>query len=142
MAKTLPANAPFKGSKIYGPYTKKGGRRSTVSILKGDGSRTTMDYARYQLSVKLGRKLGRREWADHIDNNPQNNDPSNLQVLSPSENRTKDAPAAGLIELICPHCGKVFTRRRNQRAAVKGAKRSFCDKSCSAQFYWLERKGG
>jgi len=141
MAKTLPAKRPFLGCKVYGPYKSgKRRRRRSVVVLFPDGSRTTMDYARFRMRCKMGRRLGSREIVDHKDNNPSNNRLYNLQIVTPSVNRTKDAPGPGWLLLECGFCGGEFERRANQRAEVKGYMRSFCGRSCSAKYYWAQRK--
>lgn len=86
--------------KIYGPYTRKDGRKHI--ILRKDGKLQTISYPRYLLEKKLGRKLLPEETVDHIDENISNNDLSNLQVLSRAENSRKSLSinSKGLNKLI------------------------------------------
>ena len=73
--------------KIYGPYTRKDGRKHIV--LRKDGKLQTISYPRFLLEEKLGRKLLPEETVDHIDEDISNDDPSNLQILSRAENSRK-----------------------------------------------------
>ena len=60
------------------------------------GIRRTTAYARYLLSVKLGRFLLPTEQVDHIDNDKTNDSLDNLQILSPKENKEKEYARARL----------------------------------------------
>ena len=64
------------------------GRRNVV-LFNSQIDRSTVSYARYLMSVKLGRFLTDQEEVDHIDNNKTNDDPNNLQILTPEQNREK-----------------------------------------------------
>lgn len=44
-----------------------------------------ISYSRYLMCVKEGRILSKNEEVDHIDNNKTNDDPSNLQIITPSK---------------------------------------------------------
>lgn len=57
--------------------------------------RRLISRARYRLCVKLGRELGPDEEADHVDDDPTNDDLDNLQVLSGAKNRGKAIIAYG-----------------------------------------------
>ncbi len=63
--------------------------RKMVCLYKDVNTRKTISYARYLLSVKLGRELTDKETADHIDENKTNDSIENLQILSIEENRNK-----------------------------------------------------
>lgn len=49
-------------------------------------------YHRHIASVKIGRWLTKEEHVHHIDDNPLNNSPSNLEILSHSEHASKHHP--------------------------------------------------
>lgn len=63
--------------------------RRMVCLVNGKHDRKTISYARYLMSVKLGRILRDDEHVDHIDNNKLNDCIDNLQILSSKENIKK-----------------------------------------------------
>lgn len=63
--------------------------RQMVCLFNSPTDRTTIAYARYLMSVKLGRILNDDETVDHIDNNKLNDDINNLQILSREDNIAK-----------------------------------------------------
>lgn len=68
-------------SKLYGPYKRRSDGRWIV-IVNG----VTVSYPKYLMEQHLGRKLSVFETVDHIDKNPNNNNMSNLRVISHSLN--------------------------------------------------------
>lgn len=58
--------------------------------LVNDTTRTTVSYARYLMSVKLGYLVPDHLQVDHIDNNKENDDINNLQLLTPEQNKLKE----------------------------------------------------
>ena len=134
VAKILPADAPFIGHRIYGPY--EGGSRGTrriVAIIRPDGSKTSMSYGRYLLCVKEGRWLGSGEEADHVDDDRLNDHPDNLQALTGVANRQKTARGPAMVTLTCPGCDREFERERRQTHLVKGGTRTFCSRTCRSR---------
>ena len=69
-------------------YIAKNGRR-TIHLHNTQTDNRTMSYARYLMSVKLGRFLKPDEHVDHIDNDKTNDSIENLQLLSRKENTNK-----------------------------------------------------
>lgn len=124
--------------KVYGPYTRKDGRQHVV-IIHGDGTRQTKSYPRYLLEQSLGRELTGDETVDHTDNNYENNNLSNLQILSRSDNAKKGMSIrkAEIAPFVCPTCNISFfkelryVRHNNINHGKKGP---FCSRSC-AGFY-------
>lgn len=122
--------------KVYGPYFYKTGNQVRRLVIKiaDDGTRRTQSYARYLLEEHLGRELSSDEEADHIDKDCLNDDVSNLQVLSPEENRKRSTSSAPMFNFVCPVCGNKSSKpqrevRRNQ--GVLGKAGPFCGKSCA-----------
>lgn len=89
------------------------------------------------MSLKLGRLLGDNEVVDHIDDDPLNNDLSNLQVLTPLANHLKwERPKKAPIQLSCPVCNWSFERKPDRyRMALKRNIDGliFCSRSCAAR---------
>ncbi len=134
-------SGPFAGYQIYGPY----GSGRKIVVLVAQEHRTTMSYARYLMSEKLGRELTDMEEVDHVDDDCMNDAIGNLQVLTPRQNKAKqDARrrAAALVTLVCPECGNEFTRfRRNTNLRPKGsASPSCCSRSCSGRYHNRKRR--
>lgn len=117
--------------KIYGPYLRKD-KRLVIVINHGDRMQT-LSYPKYLMEQHLGRKLLPHETVDHIDNNPLNNDLSNLQILSRADNVKKSHPTAEYVELKCKYCKKIFKRRKvvhERNIKVRKVDGPFCSKSC------------
>lgn len=78
--------------KMYGPYivkSKYGIRRRSVMFRLADGRRTSMSYARWQMTQHLGRKLSPNEHVDHVNEDALDDRIENYQILTPSENAAK-----------------------------------------------------
>ena len=96
-------------------YTHVGNEgRKLITLKKFNGELVGTSYARYLMAVKLGRFLTDQEEVDHIDNNKTNDDPNNLQILTPEQNREKQRlhyinSVQQKFDLACPYCGKDFT---------------------------------
>jgi len=101
--------------------------RRVCILVKKDGSKTSMSYARYLMSCHLNRFLDENEEVDHIDNDKMNDIVSNYQLLSKVNNIRKSKPLRQITELICPVCGKEFTRFTNR---VKSKINPTCSRRC------------
>ncbi len=89
--------------------------RRTVVLYNSGKDRSSVSYARYLMSVKLGRYLSRQEHVDHIDNDKTNDVLENLQILTPKENSRKQGRSVAVFyECICPACGGDFKLPANQ----------------------------
>lgn len=84
-------------------------KRKTVILVNDKNDRTSTQYARYLISVKLGRFLTEDETVDHIDNDKTNDNIDNLQILTRAENNYKEFKKPD-VELICPICKTIFYR--------------------------------
>lgn len=137
MRKSTPAATPFDGYWLYGPVlNKKEGRRYVSLVKDGDTkTRTIMSYARYLMSVHLGRLLTRNEEVDHKDNNKLNDVIENFQLLSTQENKRKyNGKGVKTVRIACPECGKVFERRVGSTHLVKKGSYTACSRSCNGKF--------
>lgn len=109
--------------------------RRVMSMIRHDGTRTSMSYARYLFSVKLGRKLLPQEHVDHIDNNKLNDIVDNLQLLTPAENNRKERLLKGITRshtlITCPVCNKEVLKRTNQvKIKIKAGQKPCCSRKC------------
>lgn len=78
-----------KWDAAYVVHHKKENRNYVVLRNSKTKKMNSMQYAKYLLSIKLGRVLTREETVDHIDNDKTNDSPDNLQVLSRADNVRK-----------------------------------------------------
>jgi hypothetical protein len=69
------------GSRVYGPYLRKDGRKHVVIRCPAGQSRT-VSYPKWLMEQKLGRELDPDlETVDHVDGNFLNNSTENFQIL-------------------------------------------------------------
>ena len=128
-------------------YTHVGNEgRKLITLKKFNGELVGTSYARYLMAVKLGRFLTDQEEVDHIDNNKTNDDPNNLQILTPEQNREKQRlhyinSVQQKFELVCPNCGCNFslTEREMNGRFIQIRKNAslgliYCSSSCSSIF--------
>lgn len=123
--------------KLYGPYKRKDGRWQ-LTIKKDNGKITSVSYPKYLYEEHHKIKLAPNETIDHIDNNPDNNLITNLQILSRSDNSKKSVVKAKRIELICKYCGKIFFRRtalEKYNREIKKKDGPFCSKACVGKIH-------
>lgn len=75
--------------KVYGPYTRKDGRKHVIIYDTETQSRRTVSYPRYLMEQHLGRELLPEEQVDHINEDFTDDRIENLQLLSRAENNRK-----------------------------------------------------
>lgn len=105
-----------------------------------------ISYPRIIMEDVLGRPLRPDEQVHHKDENPENNDPDNLVVLTETEHKRLHNKKYYDKEMICPYCGKTFIwkaekqsgfyhdnykRKERMNRPVRGP---FCSKSCTGSF--------
>lgn len=133
---------PYTGYIATKFWHKKEGRWYVVLTPKkkpkrGKGQRST-SYARYLMSITLGRELDRyKEHVDHINDDKTDDRIENLQILTVGQNNRKYVKNSGktkkIVKLICPHCKKEFEyEERNYRFHTKNGRKFFyCSRRCS-----------
>lgn len=79
------------GKKVYGPFkgSDKNGGRPMMSVVNKDGSRTSVDAAKYKYEKTHG-KLPKGKDVDHKDNNKNNDSAGNLRAMSHGKNVAKE----------------------------------------------------
>jgi hypothetical protein len=133
---------PYEGRYSRGPYFYEKWGRFRIDLLspKGRGYCKAITYARYLLSVSLGRELLEGLEVDHVDGDRTNDFIDNLQELSREDNSKKrlmdprHLSSFHLVEFVCPHCKTSFIRRRGQSHLTKGGKATYCSRPCSRHF--------
>ena len=118
--------------KVFGPYTRKDGRRHVC--LTGDNSkkRKTVSYPKALVEVELGRRLTNDETVDHYDRDHTNDSPDNLIVKPRVHHCYEDATRVSVSSVSCPMCGNSFVPTRAQRRGnIAGP---FCSKRCSGRY--------
>ena len=80
------------GKKVSGPYkgSKQNGGRPIYSVVNSDGSRTSVNKARFDYEKKTGKKLSKDTDVDHKDNNHNNDGKGNLRALKHGKNTAKE----------------------------------------------------
>ena len=113
---------------------------------KSEGKHTTRSYPRLIMEEKLGRKLLPNEDVHHIDENPDNNDPSNLTIKLKGPHQyehMKDKIKYRDKFMVCPQCGITFIwKKRKQQDYYANLKRPgranmggpFCSKHCAGKY--------
>lgn len=135
---------PYDKYYVYVVFHKKEKRNYAIlcPIDKTSGlKRTSVSYARYLMSVKLGRFLLPTEQVDHIDDDKQNDDVSNLQILTNIENVSKECKhrkqsiGTLMVRLKCPVCGREFIRRKGLTHLTKNRGNvTTCSRNCRSKF--------
>lgn len=112
--------------------------RRMLILFNSNKERSTCSYARYLMSVKLGRFLKKEEEVDHIDHNKANDHLSNLQILTRAQNNIKEAKKRGKqkVKIKCPNCGEIFCAKKGKTQAIKcfEGKITYCSRLCYKNF--------
>jgi len=133
------AEHPFSDFWLYKVWHKNEGRwqANLISVIDPD-TRTTVSYARYTMSVHLGRLLTKQEHVDHKNEDKSNDSIENLQILTPAENKEKSEAYRRILspkytELTCAFCGSIFDYPSNnfRFRSKQGRVDFYCSKSCA-----------
>lgn len=110
--------------------------RQRVTLIREDKTGTVISYARYLMSVKLGRYLTEDEEVDHINRDPTDDNIENLQVLTIVDHKLKTSKENECQKdiLTCAHCGISF-KRPTRIQKYKFPKNVFCSKVCNGKFH-------
>lgn len=124
---------------VWGPYICSDGRKRIDIRPLSSARSTTHQFAKVVLEVELGRRLTSNETVDHIDGDKSNDCPSNLRVLSLSENAADSVKRLMPENFVCPTCSTGFELcgERLQNALSnnrKGRVGPFCSRSCAGKY--------
>lgn len=122
----------------YKCYTNKSkdGRLRCVLVYK-NGFKRNISYPKLIMEKHLGRKLFDDEQVHHIDENPLNNDISNLQILKLGEHQKFHQSYRKHVDRmgVCYWCKKEFVISANHiRNHKKFAIGYFCSRKCSGEY--------
>lgn len=137
----------YKDCKIYGPYHSKRDNRLRICVIYPNGKRGFVSYPKYLMEIHLQRYLGENETVDHIDNNPLNNEISNLRVLNRDIHASLDAKRLKVQTFECPICNKIFSLDGSKlHDAVNNRKKNksgpFCSRQCAGKYSRDVQLGG
>ncbi len=127
MSNKIKLQYPFNTKWNSGYLVINSENRKHICLVNNESDRTTTSYARYLLSVHLGRFLESHEHVDHIDNDKTNDVVTNLQILSQLANNRKSSKGRTMVDLICPICDASFSRLANK---VSHKNNPCCSKQC------------
>lgn len=135
---------PYKSKWKTGYILVNRENRRTVLLVNNKHDRTSTQYARYLMSVKLGRFLDPElETVDHIDGDKTNDNIGNPQLLTRLENIRKSQKKENF-ECICPVCNIDFLvpRSRSGRIVREKIKNNqiCCSRKCGGIFSSLKTK--
>lgn len=99
-------------------------------------------YPRIIMENKLNRKLNINEDVHHVDGNPLNNNPNNLEVIKHGDHQSYHNKKYKDKYMICPLCGKNFlwtikqqrtfySNKSRNNPQRKNSKGPFCSKKCA-----------
>lgn len=137
---------PYKDLWRFGYLVTNSENRKNVILYTSHKERSTVSYARYLMSVKLGRMLTDQEHVDHEDEDKTNDSISNLQILTPAQNTIKNTfyrvGSRSLVVISCPVCMTRFERRRGNTQLVPSlsGKITCCSRSCSGKMISLGKE--
>lgn len=102
-----------------------------------------ISYAKFLWISHYNKEVEKGYEIDHINNKPQDDRIENLQVLSKSENIKKEYDSTNrmgklVADLICPICGRTFTKRVAEASNAAKKQPNCCSQRCSAK---LQVKG-
>jgi hypothetical protein len=90
---------------------------------------------RLVMAVMLGRMPGPGEAVHHVDGNPRNNHPSNLQLVRTGQH-TRDHLCRVPLVATCPMCQGLFLRVRDSNW------HETCSRTCANRLKWRRRRLG
>ena len=126
---------PFKSVWNKGYLVINKEPRRNIVLFNNHKDRTTISYARYKMSVHLGRFLDKTEVVDHINNDKMDDRLDNYQILTVLENNVKSIKhrkaGRSKVKFQCA-CSKVFIKSRNcTHLVIKTKITDYCSRSCA-----------
>ncbi len=127
------AEFPFENYWMYAPRLhEKEGRYYVILVDKENSNkRKCISFARYLMSVHLGRLLSKEEHVDHIDDDKKNDVIENLQILSQEDNQKKYSKnlSRTYAKLVCSNCKKDYIKEKRHVNKTKTGQ--YCSRRCA-----------
>lgn len=122
---------PFKSLWRNGYLVVNNENRRNVCLVNNQSDRTTISYARYLMSVKLGHLVPDNLEVDHDDNDKTNDDLENLQLLTQQKNSDKNNKLNIIYyNFNCCVCKKDFQLTGRQLGQRRNKITPTCSKTC------------
>lgn len=131
--------SPFKEKWRKGYLVINKEPRRNVILFNSNSDRTTISYAKYLMSVSLGRILNREEIVDHINGDKLDDRLENFQIICNRDNVAKaviqNKISRRYVRYECV-CGKIFERERKNSNLVPSLKNKqcYCSRRCSGLY--------
>lgn len=123
-----------KDYRCYTNLNKKDGRYRCV-LVYNDGHKENISFPKLIIEQHLGRKLLPNEQVHHIDENPMNNDISNLEILLLGEHqRLHNLERFMEFEEICGWCKQKFIITKKHYSNHRNNGIYFCSRTCSGKY--------
>lgn len=111
--------------------------RKVVCMIKSDGKRTTISYAKYLYTSHYNCEIDSDCQIDHINGDKTDDRIENLQVISKRYNIQKDHMPKTYVLLTCPICGTEFLfEARN----LSSKPNPCCSRSCGGKKSYITKK--
>jgi hypothetical protein len=122
-------------SKIYGPYTRRDGRKIVI-VVETNGIRRTVSYPKWLMELQIGRRLDIDDTVDHWDSDINNNSLENLRIVPRDQHSADDTRRVKKVKFQCAWCEKEFERspRLIRDKAKKGKAGPFCSRNCAGKY--------
>jgi hypothetical protein len=122
-------------SKIYGPYTRRDGRKIVI-VVETNGIRRTVSYPKWLMELQIGRRLDIDDTVDHWDSDINNNSLENLRIVPRDQHSADDTRRVKKVKFQCAWCDKEFERspRLIRDKAKKGKAGPFCSRNCAGKY--------
>lgn len=139
----IPSEHPFTEYVCYKNWHKKEERWQVCLVPRDKSSklkRRTITYAKFVMSVAVGRMLEPHECVDHKNEDKSDDRLTNLQILTKEENEKKHRAAhpKEMWNMVCPSCKESWQMEaRTARVRQKNNKNGlvFCSHICVGAYY-------
>lgn len=119
---------------VYGPYTRKDGRKHIVLYWPSENRRQTVSYPKWLIEQHLGRFLLPDETVDHINRDFTDDRLENLQILKRADHAKLDAIRRKPVDAVCAWCNRSFTILNGLNHRGRGKAGPFCSRKCSGEY--------
>ena len=133
---------PFRSNWRYAYLGFSTENRRMVYLFNSENDRTTISFARYLMTCKLGFFIPEGYEVDHINDDKTDDRIENLQVLTKEDNTFKQHYNYVMFEQLnyivtcnCCDIAFVITDREMKMKVAKNLQYMFCSRSCAGKFH-------